>query len=208
MAQEDRTAEAETAPAQHRPTVEDHAKEKPSMSDLLPIHPALFTEAGISGRPIPPAMFHVETEDSSTVRGSAISLLQLTTEATVPVHHLNLCPAPANHAQYTATGVDGASGRQAQLRAVMESSRGRGIVTLLLQRTAETSARECRPNRRLQISLNARSMESGLPGANGLSAASPAAILVRHSERDTARLLNHNTADAAAKEKDYRLNHV
>jgi len=58
----------------------------------------LSTEVGITGRPIHLAMFRAVMEDSSTVRGSAKSLLQLTTEAIVTVHRLNLCPAPANHA--------------------------------------------------------------------------------------------------------------
>lgn len=178
------------------------------MSDSLPTHPVLLTEAGISGRPIHPAMFHVVTEDSSTVRGSAISLLQLTTEATVLVRRRNLCPAPADHAQYTVTGVDGANGLRAQPRAAKESSRDPGTVTLRLQPTAETSARECHPNRRLPLSQNARSTESGLPGTNGLSAAFPAAMLARRRERDIAKLPNHNTADAAAMEKVYRLNHA
>jgi hypothetical protein len=121
VVQEERTAEAENATVQLQPTAENIAKEKPRKPDSPPTHLALSMEAGTSGRHIHPAMFHVVTEDSSTVRGSAISLLQLTTEPTVTVHRRNISRAPANHARSTATGVDGANGHRAQLPAAMES---------------------------------------------------------------------------------------
>lgn len=176
------------------------------MSDSLRTHPVPFTEAGISGRRIHRATFHVVTEDSSTVPGSAINLLQLTTEPTVPVRRLNPCPAPADHVQYTATGVDGANGHRRPPLAAMESSRGRGIATPRRQPTVETSARECHPNRRFPISHHARSTVSGRRGVNGPRAALPVAMLVRRSERGIARLLNHNMVDVAAKERVCRSN--
>jgi hypothetical protein len=51
-------------------------------------------------------------------------------------------------------------------------------------------------------------MEAGLPGANGLSAASPAVTLVRRRGTDTANFLNHNTEERVAKEMEYRQNHA